>query len=68
MTNKELSNLVNQTIKDNGINKTFIANKLGVSRQQISHMLNKKQFSIDDANKILNCIGYTVDKVLIKKL
>lgn len=68
MTNKDLINLVDKTIKDNGINKTFIAKKLGVSRQQISHMLNKKQFSIDDANKILNCIGYTVDKVLIKKL
>jgi predicted XRE-type DNA-binding protein len=68
MTNKDLSKLVNQTIKDNGINKTFISDKLGVTRQQIDNLLNKKQFSIDDANKILNIIGYEIDNISIKKL
>lgn len=68
MTNKDLSALVNQTIKDNGINKTFISDKLGVTRQQIDNLLNKKQFSIDDANKILNIIGYEIDNISIKKL
>jgi predicted XRE-type DNA-binding protein len=68
MTNKDLSVLVNQTIKDNGINKTFISDKLGVTRQQIDNLLNKKQFSIDDANKILNIIGYEIDNISIKKL
>ena len=68
MTNKDLSKLVNQTIKNNGINKTFISDKLGVTRQQIDNLLNKKQFSIDDANKILNIIGYEIDNISIKKL
>lgn len=68
MTNKDLAKLVNQTIKDNGINKTFISDKLGVTRQQIDNLLNKKQFSIDDANKILNIIGYEIDNISIKKL
>lgn len=68
MTNKDLSALVNQTIKNNGINKTFISDKLGVTRQQIDNLLNKKQFSIDDANKILNIIGYEIDNISIKKL
>lgn len=68
MTNKDLSKLVNQTIKDNGINKTFISDKLCVTRQQIDNLLNKKQFSIDDANKILNIIGYEIDNISIKKL
>lgn len=68
MTNKDLSKLVNQTIKDNGINKTFISDKLGVTRQQIDNLLNKKQFSIDDANKILNIIGYEIDNISMKKL
>lgn len=67
MTNKDLSKLVNQTIKDNGINKTFISDKLGVTRQQIDNLLNKKQFSIDDANKILNIIGYEIDNISNKK-
>lgn len=68
MNNKDLSNLVDQIIKDNGINKTFISDKLGVSRQQIDNLLNKKQFSIDDANRILNIIGYEIDNISIKKI
>ena len=68
MTNKDLSNLVNQIIKENGINKTFISDKLGISRQAFSKLLAKKQFSIDDANKILNIINYEVSDVVIKKL
>ena len=68
MTNKDLSNLVNQIIKHNGINKTFISDKLGISRQALDHMLNKKQFSIDDANKILNIIGFEIDNITTKKL
>ena len=67
MTNKDLSNLVNQIIKQNGINKTFISDKLGISRQALDHMLNKKQFSIDDANKILNIIGFEIDNITTKK-
>ena len=68
MTNKDLSNLVNQIIKQNGIKKTFISDKLGISRQALDHMLNKKQFSIDDANKILNIIGFEIDNITTKKL
>ena len=68
MTNKDLANLVNSTIKETGVTKTFISNKLGISRQAFDKLLDKKQFSIDDANKILNVIGYHVDKILIQKL
>lgn len=68
MTNKDLSNLVDQTIKDTGITKMFIAKKLNVSRQQIDNILSKQNFSIDDANKLLNIIGYEVDTVSIKKI
>ena len=68
MTNKDLITLVNDTIKNCGVTKTHIAKQLGVSRQQIDNLLNKQNFSIDDANKILHVIGYTVDKVSIKKI
>lgn len=68
MTNKDLIALVNQTIKDNGINKTFISKKLGISRQALDNMLDKKQFSVDDANKILNVIGFEIDNISIKKI
>lgn len=68
ITNKELSVIVNQYITESGVTKSFIAKKIGVSRQAIDKILEKKNFSIDDANKILNVIGYTVDQISIKKI
>ena len=68
MDNRALSDLVNQTIKDSGINKTFISTKLGIHRQSLDNLLNKKSFSIDDANKILNTIGYEIDSISVKKI
>lgn len=68
ITNKQLSVIVNQYITESGVTKSFIAKKIGVSRQAIDKILEKKNFSIDDANKILNVIGYTVDQISIKKI
>ena len=68
MTNKDLSALVDATIKDSGVTKMHIAKKLNVSRQQIDNILAKQNFSVDDANKLLNIIGYEIDNVSIKKL
>lgn len=68
MTNKDLANLVDDTIKNTGVTKMHIANKLGISRQAFDKLLDKKQFSIDDANKILNIIGYNIENVVIKKI
>lgn len=68
MTNKDLSNLVNQIIKDNGINKTFISDKLGIQRQSLDNMMKKKSFSVDDANTILNIIGFEIDNISVKKI
>lgn len=67
MTNKDLSKLVNQTIKENGINKTFISDKLGIKRQSLDNLMKKKQFSIDDANSILNTFGFEIDNIKVKK-
>lgn len=67
MNNKDLSALVDQIIKDHGINKTFIASQLKIHRQSLDNMMNKKSFSIDDANKILNTIGYEIENISVKK-
>lgn len=68
MTNKDLSILVDTTIKNSGVTKMHIAKKLKVSRQQIDNILAKQNFSVDDANKLLNIIGFEIDNVSIKKL
>ena len=66
MTNRDLATLVDDTIKNTGVTKMHIAKKLNVSRQQIDNILAKQNFSIDDANKLLNVIGYEIDNVSIK--
>lgn len=66
MTNRDLATLVDDTIKNTGVTKMHIAKKLNVSRQQIDNILAKQNFSVDDANKLLNVIGYEIDNVSIK--
>ena len=59
-TNKELIEIVKKEIKDSGIKKTALAEKIGLTRQGLDKMLEKQSFSIDDANKILNVIHKSV--------
>lgn len=66
-TNKELVQAVNDAIKNSGIKKAFIAEKLGISRQAFYKMMNEKaSFSLDDANKILLIIGQCTETVIKK--
>ena len=67
-TNDDLRKAVNEAIKDSGVTKTHIAKKLGVSRQQIDNLLDKQNFALDDANKLLNVIGFCIDNVSIRKI
>ena len=66
-TNKELAQAVNEAIKESGIKKVFIAEKLGMHRETFARFMNKKQFSIDDANRVLDIIGYQVNSNVVKK-
>lgn len=71
-TNQELAQAVNDAIKESGYKKNWIADQLGISRQALTHFLQKANFSIDDANKILNIIGYNanakIDKNILRKI
>lgn len=62
--NAELRRAVDETIKESGYKKSWIADQLGISRQGFSNLLNKSNFSLDDANKILTVINKkTVTKI-----
>lgn len=65
-TNKELADAVNDAIKASGIKKVFIAEKLGIANQNLNRFLEKKNLSLDEANKILNLLGYNAT-ISIKK-
>lgn len=57
----ELALLVDEYINKHGFKYKFIAEKLGISRQALYNLLRKKNFNIDDANRILSVIGYKID-------
>jgi len=63
-TNQELIQAVNESIKESGYKKIWIAEQLGITRQALTQMLQKQNFSIDDANKILSIIGYTTETIV----
>lgn len=56
-----LAVLIDQFIQDHGYKYTFIADKIGMSKGTLYNFLRKKNFTIDDANRILSAIGYKVD-------
>lgn len=66
-TNKGLTEAVEQVITDNGVKKTWIAEKLGVANQNVNKMIRKNNFSVDDANKILSLFGYEAVVTIVKK-
>lgn len=70
--NRELAQAVTEAIKKSGYKKSYIADQLGISRQAFTHFLQKTNFSIDDANKILHIIGYNasakIDKNILQKI
>lgn len=66
-TNQELAQAVNGAIAESGIKKYSIAEKMGISRQAFTNFMNKANFSIDDANKILSIIGYETETKINKK-
>ena len=59
-SNQELAQAVITAIKESGIKKTVLAQKIGLSRQGLDILLKKQSFSLDDANKILNIIHLSV--------
>ena len=67
-TNKELSEAVNDAIKDSGVKKVYIADQLGIKREALSQLMQKKNFSLDDANKILSVIGMKTETSVIKNI
>lgn len=70
--NQELIQAVKKAIDESGYKKSYISEQLGISRQAFSHFLQKSNFSIDDANKILKIIGYkataNIDKNILQKV
>lgn len=55
--NKQLKNEIKKVIIDNNTTGKAIADKLGISPQTYQHLINKKQLSFADVNKICDAMG-----------
>lgn len=64
--NDELSQVLNLLIKSSEVKQYMIAQKLNIAPQNLQRMINKKNISLDDANKILDILGYKA-KMIIEK-
>ncbi len=61
MTNRELAKYVSIFLDQERGRKAEVAKKLGIHKQTLNNMFKKTNFSLDDANKILNAIDYKLD-------
>ena len=64
--NAELSNKINELIKESGIKKIVLAEKMGIVNQNLNRKINKKNLSLDETNDIINPLGYKA-KIIIEK-
>ena len=60
MTNEDIKKDINILLIKEGLQKKDIAEKLGISRQGLTNILNKKHITIDDVTKIADAMGYDV--------
>lgn len=60
-SNEDLVDYVKKIIKDSGIKKSVLAENIGLSRQGLNNLLNKKSFSIDDAKRILSGLSLSIE-------
>ena len=65
--NKQMKELINNIIKDNGIKKTFIAEQLNITKGSFQNLLNKKNITLDDLKKICDVLGYQIEINIKKK-
>ena len=63
----ELSSAVDIFLYSNRIKKVEVADKLGMTKQTFHKFMNKSNFTVDDANKVLNAVGYEIKFDIVPK-
>jgi len=54
--NEQLKNEIKKSVIDNRTTNKAIAEKLGITPQTYQHLINKKQLSFSDVNRICNAM------------
>lgn len=63
----KLADAVDIFLYSNRIKKVEVADKLGMTKQTFNKFMNKSNFTIDDANKILCVVGYQIKFEIVPK-
>lgn len=58
---------VDNFIKAKGVKKTFISKEIGITPSYLQSLLEKDNFTVDDANRILAAIDCQLDIKIIPK-
>lgn len=58
---------VKKAMLESNTSQKEIADNLGIQPQGLTKILNKKNFSMEDAKKILDTFGYEIDFTIRKK-
>lgn len=58
--NEQIVVEIKKLLLDKGISQRDVAEKLGIKPQGLTKMLNKKNFGFEDAQKILEAMGYNM--------
>lgn len=56
--NEQLVNEIKKVMIDSNTKQTDIANKLGIPKQSVTKILNKKNLTCDDMQKLLEIMNY----------
>lgn len=65
--NKKLVTELKKLMLDEGISQRQVAEALGIKPQSLNTLLNKKNFSFGDCQKILEIMGYDLEFGFIKR-
>ena len=65
--NKQIKNEIKKLLIDEGITFVIIANKLGISDNQLNNTFNKVNLSFNDIYNMLSAAGYKMQIEFIKE-
>lgn len=65
--NDDIVALIDNYLNIHGIKKTFLAEKMGITRQRLNTIFQKKNINLDDLKQIADALGLDIEINLIEK-
>ena len=66
-SNDDIVALIDNYLNINGIKKTFLAEKMGITRQRLNTIFSKKNINMDDLKQIADALNLDIEINLVEK-